>query len=176
MGSQEHDIAAKTTESAAVSRCSPLVATCCSATKRYLPVLLGRDAAIHPSGIASAWLALIDAAEPVVRADQLYAGRAFASVRSASVRHRFDMGVVSAGLGFVLGRTAVPSYSLTLGEGPDSLRTCSPRTDIRTWWSAISPSRFAADLVGEVRNRPVTVLALTQRYAAMLAETLEYPL
>lgn len=173
MRDRTENILVRDARSDAVSPHSALIVACCSGTKRHRATLRARDAALQPGGLTTTWPALVAESTPVARADELYAGRAFSTVRSAAAKHDADMGVLSAGLGFVLGRTAVPSYSLTLADGPDALRACAPVTRLDDWWSALSRSRFAADLIHEVQNRPVTILALSQRYCAMIAETLE---
>lgn len=161
------------TRMGAVSPRSPLIVACCSATKRQEPAVRASDL-VRGGGLASGdWLSAVAVAAPRSRADQLYSGRAFNTLKSAAASLEVDLGIVSAGLGFLLGTTHVPSYSLTLAEGPDALRHCAPGLDPRDWWARMSHSPFAVDLAGEVQSRPVTILALTRPYAAMLAETLE---
>ena len=157
----------------AVSRRSPLLIACCSATKRLAPAVRASDIVGSDGFLADMWLAAVGKVSTRVRADDLYTGRAFRMLKAAAEAHAIDLGIISAGLGFILGGTAVPSYSLTLMDGPDALRRCASALNVEAWWASVSLSPFASDIQAEVRSRPVTLLALTQPYARMLAATLD---
>lgn len=161
------------TQTGAVSQRSPLVVACCSATKRRAPAVRASELVRSEGFTTDDWLSAVAAVTPCGRADDLYSGRAFNMLKSVAASLESDLGVVSAGLGFLLGATQVPSYSLTLVDGPDALSQCAPSLTPRAWWARVSRSPFAVDLAKEVRSRPVTILALTRPYATMLAETLE---
>ncbi len=157
-----------------VSPAKVLVIACCSASKRIPASVRARDVFAASDSPSSDWFAALEVARDRTRADQLYTGRAFSTLKTAAETTRVDLGIVSAGLGYVHATTEISSYSLTLIEGPDALRNCAPSISPRKWWSEVSAqSPFAGDLGAEVRTHDVTLLALTKPYASMLYEALE---
>jgi hypothetical protein len=96
---------------------------------------------------ARAWATAIDAADPRVRAEDLYVGEYWRSaqdlVAAAKARFEVHVWVMSAGLGLVRSTTLVCAYSATLAGGhPDSVvraGAVETATSIRRrWWSVLS--------------------------------------
>jgi len=122
---------------------------------------------------AEEWLAALAASENHLPAADLYSGRAFSTVRRAADIYEAELGVISAGLGFIMADTEVPSYSLTIAGGDDALSNIVPTVSAAQWWLTSSSSIFATSLSDAVHSRNVTLIALTQPYARMIAPALE---
>ncbi len=149
----------------------PLVITTCSASKRCHigPKALGLSKG-KQTAVQEQWRALLDRAETALPAAQIYRGRAFGLALRTADALGADLGIVSAGLGYVLGTTAIPSYDLTVRErAPGSVRDrISGSFDPRAWWSSVAVGPFSANLLEDVSSRPVVLMCLSRSYAEML--------
>jgi hypothetical protein len=152
-----------------------LVITPCSAGKRHPPgpraALLNRSS---QSAVEAEWLALLEGASAAGRADSMYRGRAFGfAVQSASIIGG-DLGIISAGLGYVTGQCEIPSYDLTLRARIDgSVRDrVTGSFEPTAWWRAMQGGRFSSSLSADVSGRPLVLLCLSRNYATMVGDEL----
>lgn len=153
----------------------PLVIGCCSARKAIYTSL---SAAELPVGnidkIAERWLISVSGTEPRIAATDLYTGRSFKYVKEAADRLKADLGILSAGLGYVDGARAIPSYNLAAGPGPASIARHVHDFDPRHWWDRIVSGRYSSDPLAAIEHRPIILLALTKDYARMAGRLLDY--
>lgn len=158
---------------------SPVILTTCTNRKRIAPSA-DLKAASLPKGplsmVASCWLARLQSALPRVRADRLYAGRAFNEARAAA--GNADLYVVSAGLGALHAGTTIPSYSLTVapGSSDDVLGMVSEVATASDWWQAgpaNSPFHTGLDDIARRHEGQLILAALPSTYLCMLADDLE---
>ncbi len=124
--------------------------------------------------MAKAWLALVDQERTLIRARDLYQGRAFSLAKWAAEAIKGDLGVISAGLGYVLGDTSIPSYDLTVRpSGPGSVvARIDGIFDPRAWWRSIARGPYSADLSSDSARRSLVLVCLSRTYAAMIADDL----
>src|SRR3546814_5208921 len=98
----------------------PLGITACTSGKGIAPAE-GMSAATLAVGslarVARAWAGRLRKAARVAPAWQLYCGRSFSEASGAARKLVSGLAIVSAGLGFVTGDGAVPTYSLTVASG-----------------------------------------------------------
>lgn len=152
-----------------------LVITTCTASKRSVPMVrangLKKGAQVD---VASAWLGLVGKQVPDQPAQQLYKGRAFGLAAAAAATVGGELGVVSAGLGFVLGRSLIPAYDITIRtKASSSVRKyIDGDFDAEAWWLSISRGPFSIDLGAELSGRPGVLVCLSQAYAEMVAKDL----
>ena len=155
------------------------IITACSGRKGKLPADDLRAPKLprgSQSAVAKAWLGRLQTAPPseLIVASELYAGRSFRRVRDVANLLGCRLFVVSAGLGFVDGNTAIPSYDLSLSAtGHGALRqrlTHAPRPS--DWWLSLEASPFACSLKELCSGRARILVALTQPYAEMVAASL----
>lgn len=153
----------------------PLVITTCSASKRCRS---GIEIDALPRGtqesIAEAWLSRIKSESHLAPARDLYVGRAFGFAVRAAERLGADLGVISAGLGYIRGETPIPSYDLTIRKsGPGSV---AGRIDgdfnAKIWWRSVTGGPFAIDLITESASRPLILMCLSRIYAEMIEDDL----
>lgn len=152
-----------------------LVVTTCSAGKRCRNPLTVTDLPMgSQSQVAEAWRHRLGQETALVRADQLYKGRAFSVARAAAARLDADFGVLSAGLGYVAGATAVPGYDLTVRDrGAASVRArMTGPFDPVAWWRAMTAGPFSGDLLAAAERRDVVLVALSRPYLEMLSDDL----
>lgn len=124
--------------------------------------------------IESDWLARLKSSEPEAEAAALYMGRGFALGSAAASQARAPLFVISAGLGLLSGTRHVPGYTITVGmRGPDSIRArVEGRFDPARWWRAVSTGPFSCDLSDALVGKGRVLVALSQSYAELLADTL----
>lgn len=108
-------------------------------------------------------------------AHNLYRGRAFGIARNAAKTTKSDLGIVSAGLGYVRGETPIPGYDLTVRpRGPGSvLVRVEGSFDVREWWRAVGRGRYAVDLASDAAKRPSILVCLSRSYARLIADDLQ---
>lgn len=124
--------------------------------------------------VAAAWRHRLAQETALVQADHLYKGRAFSVARTAAARLGADFGVLSAGLGYIAGATAVPGYDLTVrdrGAASVRARMIGP-FDPAAWWQAMAAGPYSGDLLAAVVGRDVVLVALSRPYLEMLADDL----
>ena len=154
----------------------PLVLTSCSARKHYG---VGPTVETLPRGpqatVAAAWLVALGSAPRAVPAGDLYKGRAFALAKDAAHLVGADLGVISAGLGYVRADTAVPTYDLTIGaSGSASLgHHVQGSFAPRAWWTAMNTGPYASSLPDDLRDRTLVLACLSRPYASLVADDLE---
>lgn len=155
------------------------IAAPCSGRKEKLPVDSLRAPKLrrgNQNAVAEAWLGRLQGTEPSqwTIASELYAGRSFRRVRDVANLLGCRFFVVSAGLGFLDGRTAIPSYDLSLSAtGDAALRqrlTHTPRPS--DWWLSLEASPFASSLKELCLGSARILVALTQPYAEMVGASL----
>lgn len=158
-----------------MSRKRPLVITTCSASKRCRSAVevdgLPRGA---QDAVADAWLRRIAVEPHLIPARDLYGGRAFGLALRATAQLGADLGVISAGLGYVRGNTPIPSYDLTIrNAGPGSVASrVNGGFDAKDWWRSIAGGPFANDIVTESAGRPLVLMCLSRAYAKMIEDGL----
>lgn len=132
------------------------------------------------SGLATAWLAEVEATEVCAPAARVYAGRtmvdALASARAVGGR----LVVVSAGLGLIEEDEPIPGYALTVANGAESVLPTLQRAKatVDQWWSVLNSARSGnshplAALVDVMRPERVLV-ALPSRYLEMILTDLQH--
>lgn len=107
--------------------------------------------------------------------DTLYGGRAFQTARRVAESVHGDLGIISAGLGYVPGDTVIPGYDLTIRDiGPGSVRRrITGDFDVQTWWRSVSSGPFASSLKADVVGRPFVLVCLSQSYADLIRDELD---
>jgi len=148
-----------------------LVITTCSAGKR----IKGTPSAARFEGgrqkdVASQWLAMLAEETRILRARDLYKGRAFGLARDAAAEMGADMGILSAGLGFVEADVAIPGYDLTVRQGaPGSVAQFVEGVfDPKSWWSGVQRGPYASDLVAAAEDYDGIFVALSKSYLDMV--------
>ena len=153
----------------------PLVVTTCSAGKRCRQTL---HAEMLPKGgqsaVARAWLRRLSREKDLTAAPDLYRGRAFGLAMRAAEVIGADFGVVSAGLGYVKGKSAIPSYDLTLRvAGPGSVVSrVTGRFDPVAWWRSMLDGHFSSDFLAHLEGRSLILICLSRSYAGMVCRDL----
>lgn len=124
--------------------------------------------------VSSAWLSLVAKEETLTRASDLYQGRAFGLAKSAASRVNGDLGIISAGLGYVRSDTQIPSYDLTVrSSGPGSVvNRINGMFDSRSWWESVGEGPYSAKLASEGASRPLVLVCLSRAYSEMVAADL----
>lgn len=152
----------------------PLVIGCCSASKAVDATLLVAELPIgHIEDIAERWLASLSGTEPGIAAADLYTGRCFKYTKAAAACLKADLGILSAGLGYVDGARAIPSYNLAAAPGPASIARHVHDFDPRRWWDRIAVGRYSSNPIAAIEHRPLILLALTKNYARMAGRLLD---
>jgi hypothetical protein len=121
--------------------------------------------------VADSWLSRLAASKPVLRASDLYVGRAFSLVKEGAAVLGADLAVISAGLGLVVGDEEIPSYDLTFSRG-GIRRSVRGDFDQAAWWRAISGGRYASKFSEVTAGRPVVLVCLSASYACCVVECL----
>ncbi|KQN92714.1 hypothetical protein ASE95_08590 [Sphingomonas sp. Leaf231] len=127
----------------------------------------------HIDEIAERWLISLSGTEPGIAAADLYTGRSFKYAKEAAACLSADLGILSAGLGYVDGARAIPSYNLAVGPGPASIAQHVHDFDPRRWWDRIASGRYSSDPLAAIEHRPIILLALTKDYARMAGRLLD---
>lgn len=156
-------------------RKSTLVVTTCSAGKRCRRPLSARSLRSGKlADTAAAWIAKLRRETALVPARELYKGRAFQMAVEASARTDADLAVLSAGLGYVGGATAIPGYDLTIRpSGPGSIASkITDGVDAGRWWAAVKSGPFSSDPVRDARGRDQILVCLSKAYAEMVERDL----
>lgn len=155
------------------------ITTPCSGRKEKLPVDNLRAPQLrrgNQNAVAEAWLGRLRGTSPSewTTASELYAGRSFRRVRDVANLLGCRFFVVSAGLGFLDGKTAIPSYDLSLsatGEAALRQRLTHPPSPSE-WWLRLEASPFASSLKELCAGRARILVALTRPYAEMVGASL----
>lgn len=113
-------------------------------------------------------------AEPFGAADSVYGGRAYRTAAVAACKIGADVGIISAGLGYVRREAEIPGYDLTVRPtGPGSVRQrIKGPFDHARWWAEVQKGHFSGQLSVDIMNRPLVLAALSADYARMVAEDL----
>lgn len=82
------------------------------------------------------------------------------------------MSVVSAGLGWVRGETAIPSYDLTLARGSLAGHIAGA-FDPDVWWRSVVTGPFSTPPIDDLDDRPIVLACVSQEYASFFATELE---
>lgn len=149
--------------------------TTCSAGKRCRErITIDALARGSQAAVARQWTAALRREDDLVAAVDLYKGRAFQTAKEAALRAGASFGVISAGLGYVVGETAIPGYDLTLRSvGPASVRhKIEGGLDPARWWREVNAGPFASDFVQAARSSDLVLMSLSRAYADMIVEDL----
>ena len=153
----------------------PLVLTPCSARKQHG---VGPTVEALPRGpqaaVAAAWFVALESAPRTVPAHDLYKGRAFALAKNAADLVGADLGVISAGLGYIRADTAVPTYDLTISASGSAClgrRVQGPFVP-HAWWAAMNTGPYASSLPDDLRGRTLVLACLSRPYASLVADDL----
>ena len=128
--------------------------------------------------VSTEWAERVHKAPKLVRAGELYCGRAVTETRQAAARASAEVFFLSAGLGIVEQQEFVPTYNLTSSPGgPDSIeqRLTEPYLPA-LWWRALSVARNTKRAIARlIQNRgPVlTLVAVPSGYLRMVSDELE---
>ena len=118
--------------------------------------------------VATDWSDRLRRASPVIRGEDLYAGRALSDAKASAKGLGARYFIVSAGLGLVAQDCLVPAYSLTVARrNADSIlaKTSGSAGD---WWSAIQArSPFSVDIEDDGE---LILAALSSGYLAMVSD------
>jgi hypothetical protein len=153
-----------------------IVVTSCTNRKRKA-ITAGLHMASVADGdlpaVAAAWGALLRGSQERYAAADLYGGRSFQEAAGAAKALEADFLVVSAGLGLIDNKTAIPAYRCTvLGDADDSVRArVQGHFSSAAWWAALREmSPFAQPLATLVqRSNGLILVALSDAYLEMLA-------
>lgn len=153
----------------------PLIITTCSASKRCR--VGARVEALRPasqSEVAGGWTQLLASEQEQHPAHQVYAGRAFKLALKTADLLGADLGIISAGLGYVTKDTAIPSYDLTVRpHGPGSIvRKIVGDFDPKAWWRSVSQGPFSASLLQHAHGRELVLICLSRGYAQLVEDEL----
>ncbi len=123
---------------------------------------------------ARTWAARLASAPRPCLAESMYGGAGTYAAKSAAELLGAGLFFLSAGLGWVSGRRAIPSYNLTLGSsGPSPLAQVGHGTPA-DWWEAlgefVQPNRHR--LTARFPPGEEAVLALSKPYLSMLQREL----
>ena len=154
-----------------------LVLTPCSRRKRAHIDPTLRASALRPAHlaeVAEAWASRLRRSGNKIFAEELYAGRGLVEARRAADAIGCELRIVSAGLGLVDCREAVPAYSLTVAGGdPDSIAAkVEGPFSAELWWQALHvalglPQGRLLDLI---KGRDgLIILALPGTYLELIA-------
>ncbi|MGK9235785.1 hypothetical protein KXS07_28990 [Inquilinus limosus] len=100
----------------------------------------------------------------------LYSGRGFQIAARAAELIGADLGVISAGLGYVTGESEIPAYDLTVrSSGPGSVASRVDGVfDPRAWWLAMQRGPFATTIGPAMTDRRHVLVCLSRAYAVMV--------
>lgn len=86
-----------------------------------------------------------------------------------------DIGVISAGLGYVKGQTEIPSYDMTLrARASGSIRDrVSGNFEPSDWWKSLQRNRYSTPLAADARGRTLVLVCLSREYARMARTELQ---
>jgi len=155
-----------------------VVITACTNRKRVAAPVGLKAASLTPGSLASvaeAWLGRLRSATPAVKAEGLYAGRAFAEARR--IANDGNLYIVSAGLGLVQAQAEVPAYGLTIAAGTaDNVlaRVIGPAAPVDWWRLGPARSPFNIDVLELAEQHPGVLIlaALPSGYLLMVAADL----
>lgn len=153
-----------------------LVITTCASRKRVsAEITFQQLQRSDQRSVQNEWLGLIDRASSSGPAAEMYRGRSFGLAIKAASSLDADIGVISAGLGYVRGRTEIPAYDLTLRAGaPGSVRDrVSDGFKPSDWWDALRKNRFSTRLSVDANGRPLVLVCLSSEYARMVRADLQ---
>lgn len=158
---------------------APIVVTSCSSRKRCPTAEALRAADLPRAGlleVASEWRGRVAAAQHLVPADELYAGRSFKEATLAAAGGS-ELYVVSAGLGLLHSRTPVSPYSLTVSAGSSDnvlSRIVGAATPAEWWEEGPSKSLFSQSFKNVVGSQSdqLVLLALPTTYLQMVTPEL----
>lgn len=127
------------------------------------------------TAVETAWTEVVSGLIAQTAASELYGGRAFGLAKEAAACASAELYVISAGLGLVHNRRAIPSYGVTVSDRGDQAiaRRIVGRFDPAAWWAAVSRSPYSERLEEVIgRHRGLVLVALTTPYAAMIGSAL----
>lgn len=150
----------------------------CSRRKRSHVDATLRASNLAPAKIdrlAEVWIARLACSPTVLPAEQLYAGRGIVEARHAANVLHAPLRIVSAGLGLVDSRRAVPAYSLTIATSDsDSIgsKALGPFSS-GLWWKVLHnalgvPRGSMSDLMSE--HDGLAIFALPGSYLELVAD------
>lgn len=153
----------------------PLVITTCSAAKRQRLTAAIHEIARGPQAdVAQKWVEKLREDQKLHPLDTVYGGRAFQTARQVADSVHGDLGVISAGLGYLRNAAKIPGYDLTVRDvGPGSVRRrIKGDFDAQKWWRSVSSGPFASSLTTDVIGRPVVLICISRGYAELIREEL----
>lgn len=121
--------------------------------------------------VETAWLKVAAGLQTRRPACELYGGRGFGLAREAAVHASAELYIISAGLGLVHSKRAIPSYGVTVSDRGDQAiaRKVTGRFNPASWWDAVSRGAYSERLEDVVdKHRGLLLIALTAPYAAMI--------
>ena len=162
---------------------SPGLVVGCTNRKRYPPELALTASSLElgpQTHLQAQWRKRLSRHHPRVRAEDLYCGRAFTEAVAAAGKFAGPLWIVSAGLGLVGSSDAVPSYDLTITPTADESiqrRLLSDGFSQDAWWRTVNrgsrtPAPLSTLIHGELKHRPLMVLAISTQYLHLVAADL----
>jgi hypothetical protein len=157
-----------------------IITTCTNRKRAPIPDgMLARSLARSTlEEVAKEWHQRVGGPHPVIRAKDLYAGRAFREALDVSDRIGAAFMVISAGYGLVFGNQLISAYGLTTARhSPDAIskRLQSNSFKPSDWWSALNRQNGAISPISmTVRESPKTqfIIALSASYLKLVTNDL----
>ncbi len=152
-----------------------LVVASCTQSKRGRPTPTARlrtyrDDAVSAREVCRSWQEGVAHSTPVRLARELYKGAYWSQVLAMSEGLGANLGVVSAGFGYIAEQTKIPCYSATFSAGhPDSVPNASTADGRRAWWRLLGgDGALGTALV----DSETVVVVLPERYLRVVSADL----
>lgn len=110
--------------------------------------------------------------------EDTYRGRSFSEAKWSADFLRADLYVVSAGLGLLQPKSAIPNYNLTVSGGPGSIQTMLEHYAVgpSAWWTALTTAKGSLNPIQRLaKNNSISriFLALPAAYIQLIKQDLE---
>ena len=154
------------------------IITICTQQKRLKASAAGTPAGLKTqsqAGLEADWQLAVAALPNLVRASDLYAGRAFGLAKTAAGNAASPLYVISAGLGLVPGDLLAPAYGLTLTKNvaESIVSKVDGPFDSPSWFASVIAGGRSVGWDRVERVGPGRILvAMTRPYAEMVAPSL----
>lgn len=144
--------------------------------KDTVPLHPGRIPKNSQEVVTEAWIKLVENAQILKPAHQMYSGRGFKESIIAVQGEISNLWIISAGMGLISALTKIPTYNITVVNKTDSSiqqRLNTQYFNISQWWSTLNYGlRQGYGLSELVRANPDTtiVISLSNTYALLILQ------